>query len=470
MPRTARLLLLALPTLSTFTRSFVHDRVLPHHTPKSCPCANWSGNTSAENLWANRSASSAAGASCAMPANALTPDLALPVYSPADGWCLCDRSDVPGEAVGGEGATPWYTWCEPPAAVPSQLNLLVVNSSAVVANFVTADEGARSGCVVEAEITDSAGATRSISSGYSTRYHDSEGTRVLSYHHVALPGLSERTDYRYRVRVSNRSMSDHASVTTWRKTTGIKWCSGGNWKPGRSFGHGMDGAWCPLLPPTATHDEKVAMCEAVCAAPNATACAGFSFYPDEKGGECCFRSSTEDKPADPESDAECYEKLTSAAPCTSTPSEWSEWNSFKSLYSSGVTRFALYADMGVFVAEGPDTPPVKSLPAPARHNVGNLVDDLHAGLIDFAFHSGDHAYEFEVSDGARGDGYMDSYSAFLAHAPWAPGWGNHEYLEEDRGNRLANITAGAISERRKVQTGTNRMMYSVEVGLLHLCV
>ena len=63
---------------------------------------------------------------------------------------------------------------------------------------------------------------------------------------------------------------------------------------------------------------------------------------------------------------------------------------------------------------------------------------------------------------------MDSYSAVLAHAPWAPGWGNHEYLEVDRGNRLANITCGMIQERRAVSNGTTRMFYSVEVGLLHL--
>ena len=36
-----------------------------------------------------------------------------------------------------------YTWCEPPAAYPSQINLLVVNSTAVAVNFVTADQGAR---------------------------------------------------------------------------------------------------------------------------------------------------------------------------------------------------------------------------------------------------------------------------------------------------------------------------------------
>ena len=74
----------------------------------------------------------------------------------------------------------------------------------------------------------------------------------------------------------------------------------------------------------------------------------------------------------------------------------------------------------------------------------------------------------QVEGGARGDGYMDSYSAFLARAPWAPGWGNHEYLEEDRGNRLANITAGLIAERQRAAPGTTRMFYSVDVGLLHL--
>lgn len=63
---------------------------------------------------------------------------------------------------------------------------------------------------------------------------------------------------------------------------------------------------------------------------------------------------------------------------------------------------------------------------------------------------------------------MDSYAAFLAHAPWAPGFGNHEYLEEDKGNRLASIADAAIRERAKVQPETTRMFYSVEVGMLHV--
>ena len=45
-----------------------------------------------------------------------------------------------------------YTWCNPPVAYPSQINLLAVNSTAIVVNFITADEGARSACPVEAEL------------------------------------------------------------------------------------------------------------------------------------------------------------------------------------------------------------------------------------------------------------------------------------------------------------------------------
>ncbi len=67
-------------------------------------------------------------------------------------------------------------------------------------------------------------------------------------------------------------------------------------------------------------------------------------------------------------------------------SEWSEWLGFRSLYhgddgDAGPTRFAIYGDMGAFPAfdaPGSATPPFP-VPAPARHNVGNLVDDLAAG-------------------------------------------------------------------------------------------
>ena len=291
---------------------------------------------------------------------------------------------------------------------------------------------------------------------------------------MTLHTLEERTAYAYRVRVSNGTNSSNpAHPTEWERTTGIKWCSGGDYEvPGDPFGEGYAAGdlWCPLLPEDASAEKQVAMCEAVCGAANATACAGFTLYPGAgtQKAQCCFRTDTEQKPADPASTAVCYEKKVQGNHCLHIGSEWSEWLAFKSLYSSGVTKLALYADMGVFVAEGTGPPAVEALPHRGAHNVGNLVDDLSDGLIDFAIHSGDHAYAFEKEGGNRGDGYMDGYSDFLAHAPWAPGWGNHEYLEEDRGNRLANITAGMIAERQHAAAATTRMFYSVEIGLLHL--
>ena len=134
----------------------------------------------------------------------------------------------------------------------------------------------------------------------------------------------------------------------------------------------------------------------------------------------------------------------------------------------------MYGDMGVF-------PATQQLPGPALNNIGNLIDDVAAGRIDWIVHSGDHAYEFEEyltsadakadrAAGDRGDGYMDSYQPLLAHAPWAPGFGNHEYLRGDKANRLLNITAGLISElgRSAGPLGMTAQWYSVNVGLLHL--
>eukprot|EP01063_Lacrimia_lanifica_P012492 TRINITY_DN19154_c0_g1_i1.p1 TRINITY_DN19154_c0_g1~~TRINITY_DN19154_c0_g1_i1.p1 ORF type:complete len:700 (+),score=165.83 TRINITY_DN19154_c0_g1_i1:37-2136(+) len=456
----AALLCAAAPRVS----GIAHDTVLPHHTPARCRCAPWANNASAVKLWENATAAAAAGVACAMPANAVTPDLALPDYSPADGWCLAD--------CGGDGGGAWYTWCVPPRDAPSGINLLVVNASTVGVNFVTADMGVRAGCRVVAELRAAgAEATAGSFTGYSTLYRDPTAARALSYHHVALHNLAPRTSYEYRVRVSDVPAAPPGAAT-WRRTAGVKWCSGGNFELASDpFGQGFAGGdtWCPLLPPGAAPDAMVAMCEAVCGAANASACGGFTFYPAAGGvgAQCCFRTSTASKPPAPASTAVCYEKVGFAGPCSAAASAWSSWLGFTSLYDEGVTKLALYADMGVFVTESGGFPKVPSLPAPAQHNIGNVMDDVAAGRVDWVIHSGDHAYEFEVNGGARGDGYMDAYSALLAHAPWAPGWGNHEYLELDRGNRLAHIAAGLISERQTVQ-GATRMFYSVDVGLLHL--
>ena len=263
----------------------------------------------------------------------------------------------------------------------------MVNNSAIAVNFITSDQGSRDNCITEAQLIEKGSSSVLSFDGFSTRYTDSTSSRALSYHHVTLHSLAERTDYTYRVRVSNRSSSPGpVKNNSWVRTTGIKWCSGGNLPVGDVFKQGLDSGddWCPLVP-SCSHDKQVSLCEGVCE--NATTCAGFTFYPmtQTKKTVCCFRTDTSSKPRDPTSDAECYEKKI-APQCASTPSEWSDWLHFRSLYSSGPTKLALYGDMGVFVAEGKYTPPVTGLPAPARHNIGNLVDDLSQGLIDFVIH------------------------------------------------------------------------------------
>ena len=320
------------------TDGYAPDTVLPLHTPRDCNCSTWAAGAPpgvsrsfATSLWASEAALRSAGAACAFPGRAVTPlPNASSAHDTGDGWCLCD------------GSSRWddksWTWCDPPAAAPSQINLLVINATAVGVNFVTADEGRTAGAVATAEFrvfgAAAAPAPVTTATGFSTLYADPGGKRRLSYHHVILAGLQERTEYEYRVS---------------RAPAG------------------------PATPGTAA--------------------------------------------------------------------VWSGWKRFRSLYSTGVTRVAMYGDMGIF-------PATRELPGQALNNIGNLIEDVAAGRIDWVVHSGDHAYEFEECPegtltncvGSRGDGYMDSYEALLAHAPWAPGFGNHEYLRGDKANRLLNIT------------------------------
>ena len=112
-----------------------------------------------------------------------------------------------------------------------------------------------------------------------------------------------------------------SNTATWTRTTGIKWCSGGDLDLGFDpFGKGFDNdghdddTHCPWLPTGTTHEVEVEMCKSVCSLPNMSArCAGFTYYPSDPAAsrsraECCFRTDTSRKPADPSSNAECYEK------------------------------------------------------------------------------------------------------------------------------------------------------------------
>lgn len=52
--------------------------------------------------------------------------------------------------------------------------------------------------------------------------------------------------------------------------------------------------------------------------------------------------------------------------------EWSDTFSFRSLYSSGVTKFAIFGDMGLY--------------SDGNSNMGSMYDDAVAGSIDFFLH------------------------------------------------------------------------------------
>ena len=77
-----------------------------------------------------------------------------------------------------------------------------------------------------------------------------------------------------------------------------------------------------------------------------------------------------------------------------------------------------------------------------------------------------------LPDYRKGDGYLDVHSSVLASTPWAPGWGNHEFLGE-HGDRLLNVTAGMVAALRSAPRAEGvppptAQFYSIDVGLLHV--
>ena len=113
--------------------------------------------------------------------------------------------------------------CNPPQAAPSQINLLAINATAVGVSFVTADDGltARAAALAEFRAVGGAAMAARTASGFSTLYTDPKmdhyqalRTRHLSYHHVILAGLLERTEYEYRVRSGG---GDSAAWSPWNR-------------------------------------------------------------------------------------------------------------------------------------------------------------------------------------------------------------------------------------------------------------
>lgn len=115
------------------------------------------------------------------------------------------------------------------------------------------------------------------------------------------------------VQLGGKNTCFHRRAFPWQETSGIKWCSGGtnNFPVYDAFGGGFvpGEPHCALVPANVTTEEATIlhMCQDYCTfgLPNATLCAGFTFYPPN---ECCFRQNTTSKPPDPAATARCYEK------------------------------------------------------------------------------------------------------------------------------------------------------------------
>ena len=95
----------------------------------------------------------------------------------------------------------WFTHCDSPADIPSQLNLLIVDASTVAVNFLTSDNGKRSSPsntpVAELKLLGADESAIKTITGFSEPY--AYGSRVQSYHNVIFSNLTQRTDYEYRV-------------------------------------------------------------------------------------------------------------------------------------------------------------------------------------------------------------------------------------------------------------------------------
>lgn len=79
--------------------------------------------------------------------------------------------------------------------------------------------------------------------------------------------------------------------------------------------------------------------------------------------------------------------------------------SFRAPYSDGVTKIALYGDMGVYT----------------WNNMQNLYEDVIVNQTsDLIIHAGDHCYNEGDSDEKRADAYMQAFEQTVAQAPWMP--------------------------------------------------
>jgi hypothetical protein len=147
--------------------------------------------------------------------------------------------------------------------------------------------------------------------------------RSYSMHFVSLQGLRERTTYYYRVRSTDEPPPPPAPPP-------VKSCVG----------------W------DCTAAQQGALCKK--GSPGAS----------DRDNRCCDKKwhRSNGPPGSPA--PQCSEADGEA--------EWSETFSFTSLYSSGVTKFAIFGDLGLY--------------SDGNSNMGSMHDDAVAGEIDFFVH------------------------------------------------------------------------------------
>lgn len=136
--------------------------------------------------------------------------------------------------------------------------------------------------------------------------------------------------------------------------------------------------------------------------------------------------------------------------------EWTPGGNFTSLYSTGVTRFAVFGDMGLY----------------SYNNMGNLKQDMADNEMDFIIHLGDHAYNMADADGSRGDGYLNAFQDVLSNMPWMPVLGNHEFYGDADGHadRYLNQTFGLVvgeegSAVAEAQRGAHNVQSALNAGI-----
>jgi hypothetical protein len=305
-------------------RSYTYDSVQPWKAPLvatgadgvdwvGCKsgCARWAqlaadgsavNQTAADLLWHSRDAQVAAGSSCAQPGGSPFDDESQ-TAGYAGSWCFCAHAGI---------ASPVASYCGSPTDrnVPEQINLLLTGPRSATVAFVTfGGHNTSSVPVVEfgtdptlsatskvTGVTHSYQSPGSSNGGGASHPTPHQPVRPYSMHFVPLQGLRERTTYYYRVR----------SVDA------------------------------PPPPPPP---------------PPVKSCAGWVCTAAQQGALCKKGS-----PGASDRDNRCCDKRwhrSNGPPGSPAPqcaaagggAEWSDVFSFKSLYSSGETKFAIFGDM-----------------------------------------------------------------------------------------------------------------------------